>query len=110
MSGPGENPPNASPGTGGTVIFYDQYDFGTDILAVDFYFLDLLGGMTAAHIHAPTGSPFAGTAGIATVEIRSTDGDHAAGYHTLLDCRYQRSTTPHSWPPTAEQQLGQRLP
>jgi len=85
MSGPGENPPNASPGTGGTVIFYDQYDFGTDILAVDFYFLDLLGGMTAAHIHAPTGSPFAGAAGIATVEIRSTDGDHAAGYHTLLD-------------------------
>jgi len=50
--------------------------------------------MTAAHIHAPTGSPFAGTAGIATVEIRSTDGDHAAGYHTLLDLQVPKVYDP----------------
>ena len=61
-SGPNENPPNASPGTGsGTVIL----SLATHVLMINMNFTGLLGTTTAAHIHAPVLVP-GGTAGVAT--------------------------------------------
>jgi hypothetical protein len=79
LSGAAEAPPNASPGTG---LAFVTYDPATHQLEVEATFANLMGGTTAAHIHAPT--PFAcaglplplpaecttsptGTAGVATM-------------------------------------------
>lgn len=63
MSGPAEEPPNTSPGTGvATVII----DVDAHTLTVSATFANLLSTTTAAHIHAPTPTPFSGTAGVAT--------------------------------------------
>jgi hypothetical protein len=63
LSGPAEAPPNASPGTGFATIIIDT---DTNFMSVDVTFSGLVGTTTAAHIHAPTAVPFAGTAGVAT--------------------------------------------
>jgi hypothetical protein len=63
MSGPAEDPPNASPGTGTTLVVYDPTAHS---LQVDASFSDLLGDTTVAHIHCCTLSPLTGTAGVAT--------------------------------------------
>jgi len=61
-SGPNENPPNASPGTGfGTVTL----SLATHVLMVNMSFTGLTGTTTAAHIHDPVLVP-GGTAGVAT--------------------------------------------
>ena len=61
LSGPAEQPPNNSPGTGkGTVTIT-----GT-MMRVEATFSGLLAGVTASHIHAATTVPGAGTAGVAT--------------------------------------------
>lgn len=63
MSGPNEAPPNASPGTGvGRVII----DTDTHTMFVSATFSDLLGPVTASHIHCCTAVPFAGAAVVAT--------------------------------------------
>ena len=63
LNGPSEIPVNASPGTGlGTV----SYDNVSHLLSLNVSFSGLLGNTTASHIHAPTASPFSGTAGVAT--------------------------------------------
>jgi hypothetical protein len=63
LSGPAEDPPNASPGTGFVLVTYDDVNHTIRIQAT---FSDLLGNTTAAHIHSPTALPFAGIAGVAT--------------------------------------------
>lgn len=63
LAGPNESPPNASPGTGYAVVYYDDI---AHTLQVNVTFQDLLGTTTASHIHCCTATPFTGTAGVAT--------------------------------------------
>ena len=63
LDGPSESPPNASPGTGFATVTYDSV---AHTLRVEVSFSDLLGTVTASHIHAPTAVPGTGTAGVAT--------------------------------------------
>lgn len=63
LSGPAEDPPNDSPGTGSSLV---TIDIDADELRVQFTFADLVAGTTAAHIHGPTAVPFEGTAGVIT--------------------------------------------
>jgi len=64
LSGPNEAPPNASPGTGSTIVAYDPV---AHTLQVHVDFTGLTGITTASHIHCCTAVPFVSTAGIATV-------------------------------------------
>jgi hypothetical protein len=59
----GETVPNASPGTGFTLVDYDDT---AHTLRVQVTFSDLLGTTTVAHIHSPTAVAFTGNAGVAT--------------------------------------------
>ena len=63
LSGPAEEPVNASPGTGSVVVTIDT---AAHTLEVSATFANLLSTTTAAHIHAPTAAPLSGTAGVAT--------------------------------------------
>lgn len=63
LSGGVEAPPNASPGTGSTIVTYDD---ALHTLRVQVTFSGLLGTTTASHLHAATAVPFTGTAGVAT--------------------------------------------
>lgn len=64
LSGATESPANASPGTGLVLINYDPHTSHLEIIAS---FTNLLGNVTAAHIHAPTAVALTGTAGVATM-------------------------------------------
>jgi hypothetical protein len=63
LSGPGESPPNASPGTGFAEVTIDNV---ANTMRVQVTFAGLLGTTTASHIHCCTAVPFAGTAAVAT--------------------------------------------
>src|SRR5439155_8666281 len=63
LDGPSESPPNASPATGFAAV---TQDLALHRLEVNVSFSGLTGTTTASHIHAPTASPFTGTAGVAT--------------------------------------------
>ena len=63
LSGPNEEPPNTSPGTGSSLV---TFDLQTHTLRVEATFEGLLGETTVAHIHSPTALPRSGTAGVAT--------------------------------------------
>jgi hypothetical protein len=63
LNGPSEFPVNASPGTGFSRVIFDST---AHTLNVHVTFSGLLGATTAAHIHAATALPLAGTAGVAT--------------------------------------------
>jgi len=63
LSGPGESPPNVSPGTGLATVTIDNV---ANTMEVDMSFSGLLGTTTASHIHAATALPGTGTAGVAT--------------------------------------------
>src|SRR5262245_21981129 len=63
LSGPAENPPNASPGTGFSSVIYDSV---AHTLSVNISFSGLTGNTTASHIHAPTAVAGTGPAGVAT--------------------------------------------
>jgi len=63
LSGPGESPPNASPGTGFAAVDYNNT---AHTLHVHVTFSGLVGTTTASHIHSPTAMPGTGTAGVAT--------------------------------------------
>lgn len=63
LDGPSEAPPNASPATGYALV---EYEDTLHTLHVSASFSGLTTGNTAAHIHAATAAPFAGTAGVAT--------------------------------------------
>jgi hypothetical protein len=64
LTGPGESPPNASPGTGFAVITIDTSANTLDI--VSYSFSGLTGPTTASHIQCCTTPPRVGTAGVAT--------------------------------------------
>jgi hypothetical protein len=61
LSGPGESPPNTSPGTGTATVTTDDV---LNTLAVDVTFSGLLAGTTASHIHCCVAPP--GATGVAT--------------------------------------------
>ncbi len=63
LSGPAEDPPNASPGTG---IAKVDLDTVAHTLQVQITFSGLSGNTTAAHIHCCTGTPGGGNVGVAT--------------------------------------------
>lgn len=63
MDGPSESPPVPSPGTGLALV---SIDLTAMTLHVQANFTDLVAPTTAAHIHAPTAVPLAGTVGVAT--------------------------------------------
>ena len=63
LSGAAEAPPNASPGLG---LAFVTLDLEAHTMRVGVTFADLLGFVTAAHVHAATAEPFTGTAGVAT--------------------------------------------
>lgn len=63
LTGGAEAPPNLSPGQGTADVYIDDVA-QTMLLNVSFW--DLLGGVTAAHIHGATAVANTGTAGVAT--------------------------------------------
>ncbi len=63
LSGPAEDPPNASPGTGFSTL---TINLTLHTFRIVVNFSGLTGTVSAAHIHAATAMPFAGTAGVAT--------------------------------------------
>ncbi len=63
LDGPSESPVNASPGIGSGTVNYDD---SAHTLQLQVSFSGLTGTTTASHIHAPTVSPFSGTANVAT--------------------------------------------
>jgi hypothetical protein len=63
LSGPAEDPPNASPGTGTALV---TLDLDTFLMHVQVTFADLLSPTTVAHIHCCTDVPDTGLAGVAT--------------------------------------------
>ena len=63
LSGPAEDPPNASPATGYTMVLIDDT---TNMMTVNASFSGLTAPTTASHIHCCTAEPFKGTAGVAT--------------------------------------------
>ena len=94
LSGPAEAPPNASPGTGFADLFYDPI---THLLQVSVTFSGLTGTTTAAHIHAATSVPFAGTAGVATTTPTFTGfppGVTSGSYFNILDLTLASSYNP----------------
>ena len=64
LSGAAEAPPNASPGTGSTVVTIDT---ALQTMQVAITFSGLTGTTTASHIHCRTAIPGTGTAGVATI-------------------------------------------
>ena len=64
MSGPSENPPNASPGSGVATFMIDQAAMS---LSMRVPFTDLTTPTTVAHIHCCTDTPFSGTAAPASM-------------------------------------------
>ena len=63
LSGPAEEPPNASPGTGTVTVTINTT---ANTMRVQCTFSGLTGTTTASHIHAPTAAANTGTASVAT--------------------------------------------
>jgi hypothetical protein len=92
LDGPSESPPNASPGTGFAAV---TLDLALHTLEVNVTFGGLTGTTTAAHIHAPTASPFSGMASVATqtpffvgFPIGVTSGTYDHTFDTLDTATY----------------------
>lgn len=71
LTGPAEAPPNASPGTGSAVVFFDTAAHTMRVMAsftglVPFTLSGAASATTAAHIHCCTALADAGAAGVAT--------------------------------------------
>jgi hypothetical protein len=94
LSGAAEDPPRDTPGTGQSQVIYDP-DARTMQLIVSF--ADLLGPVSAAHIHAPTATPFAGLASPATQVpslVGFPHGATAGTYDHLFDLTEPSSYNP----------------
>ncbi len=89
-----ESPPNASPGIGDAQV---DVDTGANTMHVHIDFSGLLGTTTASHIHSPTATPLAGTAGVATTTPYFADfpiGVTSGTYDTTLDMALSSSYNP----------------
>ena len=92
LSGPAENPPNSSLGTGFATLLYDNV---THLLSINVSFQGLSGNTTASHIHCCVASP--GTAGVATTTPTFTGfplGVTAGTYSAVLDLTLASSYNP----------------
>ncbi|MBI5836754.1 MAG: CHRD domain-containing protein [Candidatus Eisenbacteria bacterium] len=95
LDGPSEAVPTPSPGTG---YAWTEYNDVLHTLLVHAEFQDLLGPVTASHIHAATAVPGVGTAGVATATPTFTgfpSGVTAGTYDHLFD-----TTLPATWNPS----------
>ncbi|HEX2861256.1 MAG TPA: CHRD domain-containing protein [Lacunisphaera sp.] len=93
LSGGAEDPPNASTGTGQADVYFDDVAMTLRIVVS---FSNLLGTVTAAHIHAATAVANAGTAAVATqtpsfVGFPSgvTSGFYDQTFDLMLDSTYR---------------------
>jgi CHRD domain len=94
LSGPGESPPNMSPGTGVAIVRTDDV---LNTLFVDVSFRGLVAGTTASHIHCCTAVPGIGTAGVATTTPTFAGfplGVTSGTYTNTLDLRMLSSYNP----------------
>jgi hypothetical protein len=94
LSGPGESPPNSSPGFGFAEVDIDPT---ANTLHVDVSFTNLTAGTTASHIHSATAAPFTGTAGVATTTptfLGFPLGVTSGVYHNTLDMTLASSYNP----------------
>lgn len=79
-SGPGESPPNASPGSS-----VAAFEIDGKLLRAEVPFRDLLAGTTMAHIHCCTTAAFTGTAPIAIPFVDFPLGVTAGTYTHAFD-------------------------
>ena len=94
LTGPGESPPNTSPGTGFATVTTDDV---AQTLFVDVSFSGLLGTTTASHIHTPTPASGSGTAGVATTTPTFANfplGVTSGSYTNTLDLTLSSSYNP----------------
>jgi hypothetical protein len=94
LTGPAEDPPNASPGTGTALV---EYDPDAHTLSLDVDFMDLLGTTTVAHIHCCTVDPGTGTVAPATTVptfVGFPIGVTAGSFDALLDLTLASSFNP----------------
>lgn len=92
LTGPAEDPPNSSPGTGTAFVDFDVVAHTMHVVAS---FSGLTAPTTAAHIHGPTAVPGVGKAGVATevpffdgFPIGVTSGSYDETFDTLADSTY----------------------
>lgn len=95
LNGANEEPPVATPATGGALV---AIDVEAHTLRVMFDFADLVGTTTAAHIHGPTATPGAGTAGVITAlpffpgfPVGVSSGSFDAVFDTTLESTFNPS-------------------
>lgn len=94
LDGSNQSPANASPGTGFATVIYDS---AIHTMEIDVSFNDLLGVVTASHIHAATALPFDGTAGVATTTPTFAGfpiGVTSGAYDIILDMTLTSSWNP----------------
>lgn len=94
LSGPNEDPPNASPGIGFATVTVDDV---ANTMHVQVTFSGLLGNTTAAHIHCCTAIPLTGTAGVATTTPNFAGfplGVTSGIYDNILDMTLSSSYNP----------------
>lgn len=92
LSGAAEASPNASTGTGVATLLVDTV---ARTMTLDVIFSDLLGLVTASHIHCCTAAAATGTAGVATQTPTFSGfplGVSAGSYHQVFDM-----TLPSTW-------------
>jgi hypothetical protein len=94
LSGPNEEPPNASPGTGMATVTVDNV---ANIMMLDVTFSRLIGATTAAHIHCCKPLPGTGNVGVATTTLTFPGfqlGVSAGTYSATFDMTLGRSFNP----------------
>ena len=94
LSGAAEAPPNPTPGSGFATITFD-FDLAT--MRVEATFSDLLGTVTAAHLHCCTAMPGSGTAGVASATPSFPgfpSGVTSGSYDTSFDMTLASSYNP----------------
>ena len=94
LSGPGEAPPNSSPGTGFAIVTVDDV---INTMEVNVTFSGLQTDDTASHIHCCTVAPDTGSAGVATTIPTFAGfplGVTAGSYDQILDLTLATSYNP----------------
>ena len=91
MSGPGESPPNASPGAGIAMIVIDDL---ARTLSLSMPFSALLGGAVAAHLHCCTAEPLIGSAPIAIPFNDFPFGQRSGSYWHVFNLADAATYTP----------------